>query len=207
LKGIDFMRRRNDVRRAVAIVAGCGLLWAIGLVATAKEPVELFNGKDFRGWKVLGCEAEVRDGAILLKAGNGMVQTERQYGDFLLELDWKNLKADHFDSGVFFRYTSIPAKRPWPLSYQSNLRQGDEGNVAGLPGAKSIGLTKPGEWNHFKLTVRGTTAALELNGKPAWKADGLQVPRGYIGLQSEVPGGGQYLFRNIRLTELDKTPK
>jgi hypothetical protein len=58
-------------------------------------------------------------------------------------------------------------------------------------------------WNQFKLTVRGTKAALEINGTPAWEADGLGEPTvGYITLQAEVPGGGQHRFRNIYLTEL-----
>ena len=43
-----------------------------------------------------------------------------------------------------------------------------------------------------------------MNGKPAWEADGLGDPQeGFIALQAEVPGGGQYRFRNIYLTELD----
>ncbi|MFH1267268.1 MAG: family 16 glycoside hydrolase, partial [Planctomycetota bacterium] len=91
---------------------------------------------------------------------------------------------------------------PWPKRYQANLRKGMEGNVGGLEGAKSEGLTKPGDWNHFKLSVVGTTAAMEINGQPAWKADGLESDSGYICIQSEVPGGGQFLFRNLRITEL-----
>jgi hypothetical protein len=31
----------------------------------------------------------------------------------------------------------------------------------------------------------------------------LQDPKGYISLQAEVPHGGQFLFRGIRLTVLD----
>lgn len=77
-----------------------------------------------------------------------------------------------------------------------------EGNVNELNSARSEGLTKPGDWNHFKLTVVGTSAALEINGKAAWKADGLQSRTGYVALQAEIPGGGQFLFRNIRLREL-----
>ena len=62
---------------------------------------------------------------------------------------------------------------------------------------------KAGQWNQFKLTVRGTKAALEINGTLAWEADGLEGPTvGYIALQAEVPGGGQHRFRNIYLTEL-----
>jgi hypothetical protein len=167
-----------------------------------KEPVSLFDGKTLNGWKVIACEAVVEDGAILLKAGNGMVRTERTYKDFVLEVDWKALSPDNWDSGVFFRCGDAPPGQNWPKTYQSNLRKGIEGDVAELPAARSKGLTKPGEWNHFKLTVVGTTAELEINGKPAWKADGVKDPSGYIGLQAEIPGGGQFLFRNIRLLEL-----
>jgi hypothetical protein len=145
----------------------------------------------------------VDGGDILLKAGNGLVQTEKKYGDFILEFEWKALRDANWDSGVYFRYDTIPPKRPWPARYQVNLRHGMEGNLDDLKGAKSEGLVKDGQWNRFKLTVRGTKASLEINGKPAWEADGLGEPaRGYIALQAEVPGGGQYRFRNIYLTEL-----
>jgi len=165
------------------------------------QTVELFNGKDLTGWKVINCEAVVEDGAIRLKAGNGLVQTERRYADFILEVEWKALKPDRWDSGIYFRYNTVPKGRPWPARYQANMRQGMEGNV-GLPGATSTGLIKPGQWNHFKLKVVGTKAEMVINGKPAWKADGVQVPEGYISLQAEVPFGGEFLFRNIRITEL-----
>jgi hypothetical protein len=163
----------------------------------------LFDGKTLDGWETLKCDAVVENGNLLLRAGNGMVQTRKQYGDFILEFEWKSLKQDHWDSGVYFRYDSIPAAKPWPPRYQVNLRQGAEGNVDGLEDAASHGLFKKGEWNSFKLTVRGTTAELAINGKPAWKADGLQGPKqGFIGLQAEVPAGGQCLFRNLHITEL-----
>jgi hypothetical protein len=120
-----------------------------------------------------------------------------------MEYEWKSLKEKDWDSGVYFRYDSIPDGQIWPPRYQANLRQGDEGNVGFLKGATSRGLFKSGEWNSFKLTVIGTTAAMEINGKPAWKADGLEGPKkGFVGLQCEVPGGGQCLFRNIYITEL-----
>ncbi len=167
------------------------------------QRISLFDGKSLDGWDVLKCEAVVENGNILIKAGNGVVQTRKQYGDFIFEYECKALKADEWDSGVYFRYDSIPNDQPWPPRYQANLRKGDEGNVGGLKGATSHGLCKNGEWNSFKLTVRGTTAAMEINGKPAWKADGLQGPKtGFISLQCEVPGGGQFLFRNLYLTEL-----
>jgi len=60
--------------------------------ASASAPVDLFDGKTLAGWKVIGCEAEVEDGVILLKAGNGVVRTERTYRDYVLEYEWKALK-------------------------------------------------------------------------------------------------------------------
>ncbi len=164
----------------------------------------LFDGKTLDGWTVLKCEATVDDGEILIQEGNGLIQTEQQYGDFALEFEWKALRDDKWDSGVYFRYDSVPEGRPWPARYEANLRQGMEGNVGALKEARSEGLVKIGQWNHFKLTVKGTTAALEMNGQPAWAADGLAGPaKGYIALQAEVPGGGKHRFRNIRLTELN----
>jgi hypothetical protein len=75
--------------------------------------------------------------------------------------------------------------------------------VDGLEGAKSTGLILAHQWNRFKLTVQGTKASMEINGKPAWQADGLEGPaEGYIALQSEVEGGGQNRFRNIFITEV-----
>ncbi|MBN1508298.1 MAG: DUF4981 domain-containing protein [Sedimentisphaerales bacterium] len=163
--------------------------------------VSLFDGKTVNGWTLLKCDAAVDNGDILIAAGNGLVQTEKKYRDFVLEFEWKPLRDNKWDSGVYFRYNSVPQGRPWPDHYQANLMQGMEGNVSDLPGAESKGLIQPG-WNRFKLTVRGTKAALEINDKPAWQAEGLAEPEGYIALQAEVPGGGQHRFRNIYLTEL-----
>jgi len=135
-----------------------------------------------------------------------LVQTAKQYGDFILEFEWKAFRDDKRDSGVYFRYDSMPENRPWPNRYQVNLRQDMEGNVGNLKGAKSKGLTKAGQWNKFKLKVRVTTVSLQINGKHAWQADGLEDPEeGFITLQEKVPGDGQYRFRNIYLTELDQS--
>ncbi|MEN6423718.1 MAG: DUF1080 domain-containing protein [Phycisphaerales bacterium] len=168
-----------------------------------KGRVSLFDGKTLAGWTVLNCEATVDNGEILIVAGNGLVQTEKKYGDFVLEFEWKALKDSKWDSGVYFRYDSVPQGQPWPPRYQANLLQGQEGNVSDLPNAKSTGLIQAGQWNRFKLTVQGTKASMEINGTKAWEADGLAGPaEGYIALQAEVPGGGQHRFRNIYLTEL-----
>lgn len=183
----------------VAVVLVCA-----GICSAADKKVTVFNGKDFEGWKIINCQVEVQDGAMFIKDGNGVVRPDRTFKDFVLELEWKALKPDNWDSGVYFRCKDPDGTFPWPKRWQVNLRKGQEGDVAELKDARSKGLYKPGEWNALKLTVIGTKAELEINGKPAWKADGVSEPEGFISIQAEVPGGGQYLFRNIRITDVEK---
>ena len=187
-----------------SIVVGAVLLTSCAVFEGGGKRVALFDGKTLDGWTIIKCEATVDDGDILITAGNGLIQTEKKYGDFVLEFEWKALRDNKWDSGVYFRYDTVPAGRPWPKRYQVNLRQGMEDNIGDLKEARSEGLVNVGQWNKFRLTVQGTKASLEMNGKPAWDADGLGEPKeGFIALQAEVPGGGQHRFRNIYLTELD----
>jgi hypothetical protein len=192
-------------RFCVAVVCGVLASGAVLHAAEASEPtgpvVSLFNGQNLDGWTVTNCEARVENGSLVLKSGNGLVRAHHQYGDFTLELEWKARKAQMYDSGIYFRAELPSGPRPWPTRYQANLLEGLEGNVNNLKGAASTGLIKPGEWNHFKLTVVGSKAALAINGKPAWEADGIEPARGYIGLQAEVDKGGEFEFRNIRIVE------
>jgi hypothetical protein len=205
------VRNRPLVALFCATILSAALLPATA--ARGAEPAEqaeqadgytlsLFDGKSLDGWTVTGCEAVVEDGAILIKDGNGLVRTNHRYADFTLDLEWKALRAEKYDSGIYFRAKLPPEGKPWPQRYQANLLQGKEGVVGGLKDSVPSSLIKPGDWNRFRLTVVGSTAAMEINGQPAWKADGIEDAAGYIALQAEVPGGGQFLFRNIQITEL-----
>jgi hypothetical protein len=191
--------------RTVA-VAALFLFPALAFAADAPAPEEkfvaLFDGKTLDGWKVEKCEAEVKDGCIFLKAGNGWLHTEKQYGDFGLELEWKSVNKDFWDSGVYIRAEDRPEKADWPARNQINLRKDLLGAIKEIKEAPARPeLVKPGEWNQMRVTVIGKTATLGMNGKTVWKVTSLKKPRGYIGLQCEVPGGGQFLFRNVRISE------
>ncbi len=166
----------------------------------------LFNGRNLDGWQVSGCEPKVEAGLLVLGGPDGWLRTDEKHGDFVLELDWRNLKPSEYDSGIYIRAEEPAAGKPFPARYQINLKQGGEGNLIGFKNATSSGLVKPGEWNHFKITVIGGTAELEINGQQAWKVSGLEAADGYIGLQSEVPLGGPFEFRNIEVTDLDYQP-
>jgi lysophospholipase L1-like esterase len=169
----------------------------------AADFVPLFNGKNLDGWHVLNCDVAVEDGSLVIKDGNGFVYADGKYTDFVLEIDWKARRDKKYDSGIYFR-SDLPAKgQNWPARYQVNLQEGYEGNIVAHNKAKSTGLIKAGEWNHFQLTVVGSKASLEINGKPAWAVDDIQPPTGVVGIQVEVPGGGQFEFKNIRIKTID----
>ena len=171
--------------------------------ALAGESYSLFDGETLDGWQVLTCEAEVVDGCIFIKEGNGVLATEKQYGDFELELEWKALAEDNWDSGVYLR-CPLPAEgRPWPEKYQVNIKKGEDGALPGVPSTITSGLCKDREWNHFKITAKGNVLSLEINGEHAWTYEQIEVPEGYICLQAEVPSGGQFLYKNIFIQVLE----
>ena len=134
-----------SVEVVVAAVVFAGLLGT----APAANPVVLFDGKSLDHWDVIKCEAVIQDDAILLKSGNGLVQTKRQYTDYVLEYEWKALKDKGWDSGVYFRYDNVPQGRPWPNRYQVNLRVGMEGDLVGFKDGRNTIPTNPPQWNRF----------------------------------------------------------
>jgi len=176
-------------------------------VSTAKAAddfmYDLFNGKDLSGWTLTNCKVDVKDGVLKLVEGNGFIRTNQQYGDFILELDWKAPDQEKYDCGIFVRaeWPSAKKGREWPTQYQINLKNGEEGNLVGHPEATSKGLVKKGEWNHFKITAIGKKLSLDINGQHAWTFDKLENASGVIGIQSEVPTGGQFQFRSLHLME------
>lgn len=176
--------------------------------AAADKPAfttALFDGKSLDGWVLENdAEVDVVDGALRLKAGNGWLRSHHQYRDFQLSLEWKALQAKEYDAGIYIRSSATGKPFPKP-SYQINLLEGKEGNIGTLPGAESRGLVKPGEWNRFDITVVGDKVSLKINGRDAYSVGGLQQAMGYIGFQIEVPKGGQFLLRDIKLTELGHT--
>lgn len=186
-----------------AIVAGSLISPMTAAEKGGGHKTSLFNGKDLSGFKIEnGAKAVVKDGAILLKDGNGWLRSLHTYTDFKLHVEWKALKKSKYDAGIYIR---TPNKgKVFPRGgYQINLLEGKAGNIGNLKGAvANQKLIKPGEWNTFDITVRGKTVQLAINGKPAYKAGGLKNANGYVGIQCEVPLGGQFLIRKFDITEL-----
>src|SRR5438105_10267707 len=90
---------------------------------TAAGWTDLFDGKTLKGWKRLAGTANytVEDGAIVGStvqgSGNTFLATEKEYGDFILELDIK-IESPKGNSGIQTRsYFKAAAKGGKGLVY------------------------------------------------------------------------------------------
>ncbi len=93
------------------IMRKIGLMLLVASITTvsmdAQEWVELFNGKNLKGWEKLDGDAEyhVEDGELvgISKGGspNTFMATKEVYGDFILEYEMKMDRG--LNSGVQFR--------------------------------------------------------------------------------------------------------
>ncbi|MHC4178698.1 MAG: 3-keto-disaccharide hydrolase, partial [Planctomycetota bacterium] len=121
----------------------------------------VFNGKDLTGWKEIPgrrSKFTVTDkGELNIKDGNGDIQTEGQWADFILQLDVFS-NGRHLNSGVFFR--CLPGQF-WS-GYESQIRnqwQGDDrtkpvdfgtGGIYGRQPARKV-VSSDREW--FTKTI------------------------------------------------------
>jgi type 1 glutamine amidotransferase len=189
------------------------------------ERIALFNGKDLSGWQFFlddGSDPKAvwsvgSDGVLVCKGTPaGYIQTEREYRNFVLELDWRWDPAvtEGRNSGVLLR--KIGPDKIWPKALEAQLMDGNAGDfwlIDGFPATtvpertngrnakKTHANEKPaGEWNRYRITVDRGTVTLEVNGEVLNEArDVLEVP-GRIALQSE---GAPIHFKDIHLTPIE----
>lgn len=189
-------------RRALILLLLVSLLPVARLGAQTEPGWEnLFNGKDLSGWSAMNdAKFAVTNSNLRLVTGMGWLRSEKQYRDFVLELEWRALESG-YDSGIYVR-AGLEGK-PWP----------NDGWQVNLLGAALCGLVKgyktivPAEtprmplnqWVKLRIEVRGKKISLQVDGEPAWGYDNLDVESGYLGIQAE---NKSFDFRNIRIKEL-----
>lgn len=198
----------------------------------------IFNGTNLDGWIIRGGKATftVVDGEIVgtcavARGGNTFLCTERDYGDFSLELE---IKADHgLNSGVQIRSQCFAAATTYDFGnrlikipadrvhgYQVEVDHRPERRWSGgiyeearrewlfpLPTnsvAWQAQAFKFGDWNHYRIECRGASIKTWVNGIPAADLMDAESLKGFIGLQVHSADKPEYQvrFRNIRLREL-----
>ena len=156
------------------------------------------------------------EGDVLVNDGFGFyATTEKDYGDFELLLEYKTVPLA--DSGIYLR--GVPQVQIWDSTEQSKFKLGaDKGsgglwnNSPGAPGKDPLVLAdKPfGEWNKFRVIMKGENVTVYLNDKLVVDNAKLEnyydrkvsVPeKGPIQLQTH---GGEIRWRNVFIKELNK---
>ena len=182
---------------------------------------DLFNGKNLRGWTKLNGDAEykVEDGAIVgiskTNTPNTFLATKKQYGDFILEFEFKI--DEGLNSGVQFRSLSEkdyqdgrvhgyqfeidPSKRAWTGGIYDEARSGWRYSLADPESRKAY---KPGEWNKARIEAIGSRIRTWVNGVPCANLLDDQTAEGFIALQVHAIGdakneGKQVCWRNLRI--------
>ena len=190
---------------------------------------KLFNGKDLSGWKQLNGKAkyEVVKGEIVgttvANTPNSFLVTEKNYGDFILELDL--LVESSMNSGIQFRSESKddymngrvhgyqcevdPSSRAWSGGIYDEARRGWLYTLELNPAAKPA--FKIGEWNHYRIECIGSSIRTWVNGIPtAWVIDDM-TPTGFIALQvhsinSKEQEGLKIRWKNILIQTKELKP-
>jgi hypothetical protein len=199
----------------------------------------LFDGKTLDGWVQHGGKAKYRveDGAIVGSSvpntSNSFLCSQKQYGDFILEVEFKvdpalnsgvQIRSEVFDEPkeieVEGKKSKIPADRvhgyqveidPSDRSYSGAIY--DEGRrgrfLADLKDNEAARKAfKQNEWNKFRIECRGDSIKTWINDVPAVDLKDDVTAKGHICLQ--VHGVGDKVeplevsWRNIQIKELGK---
>ena len=216
-------------RACIASVSRLLVLAAIclpGVVAWSADEegfTPMFNGKDFEGWTQRGGKATYRFengevvGVTALKTPNSFMCTDKTYGDFILELEFK--VDPKMNSGVQIRSLSDPAYKNGQVhGYQVEIDPSarswtggvyDEGRRGWLNDLKNNKPAqeafKQNEWNTFRIECRGSSIKTWLNGVPAADLTDDMTKEGFIALQvhqTKEPEPMEIRWRNIRIKTL-----
>lgn len=184
---------------------------------------QMFNGKDLAGWQTTG-NWVVEDGNIVtLKPRPGeqgwqrysdYITTKRQYGNFVLKLDFKFDKAGN--SGVFMRVGDLKDHVASGFELQildthgkKNPGHHDCGGLIFTAGPSKNMVKPAGQWNEYIIYVNGNRFKATLNGEQIQDLDlsktGLKnrPAKGHISFQDE---GKNIWYRNVRIKDLDQKP-
>ena len=196
-------------------------------VSPAAEWQSLFDGKTLDGWTQRGGKARytVEDGVIVGRTvpntPNSFLCTEKTYGDFVLELEFK--VHPELNSGVQIRSNSIESYRNGRVhGYQVEIDPGlrawsggvyDEGRRGWLNSLERNAAAryafKQNGWNQYRVQAIGDSIKTWINGVPAADLVDAMTQTGFIGLQVHGVGKRQdaidVRWRNIRIKDLGRS--
>ncbi len=228
-----FPSRLNTMKRIRLSVHAWTILVLAPLPSIAQEEPDfqpLFNGSDLTGWVNVNCAPEtwsIREGVIHCTGRPiGALRTDRQFENFILELEWRHLRAGG-NAGVFIWASPIAAtgqpflraievqvldhgygKSDWftthgdvfPIHGSTMRPHGRHNGMRSFP-SEERSKGSP-EWNHYRIDCRDGVLRLHVNGKEVSGGSECNWRKGYLALESE---GSPVEFRNIRIQEFPST--
>ena len=190
----------------------------------AEEWESLFDGKTLNGWIQRNGKAKyaVEDGMIVgttvVNTPNSFLCTEKNYTDFILELDF--LAEPGMNSGIQIRSHSFKnynnyrvhgyqveidtSDRAWSGGIYDEARRGWLFDLKNKPEAQKA--FKQNQWNHYRIEAIGDRIRTWVNGVPAADLRDDMTSTGFIALQvhSSSEGGRKIKWRNIRIQDLTR---
>ncbi|MET3112850.1 hypothetical protein AAKU52_000568 [Pedobacter sp. CG_S7] len=189
----------------------------------------LFNGKDLKGWKQLNGKAkyEVKNGEIVgttvPNEPNSFLTTEKEYGDFILELDlmvdpsmnsglqFRSLSKAEYQNGRVHGYQMEvdPSTRAWSGGIYDESRRGWLYTMEYNPEGKKA--FKNNQWNKYRIECIGNSIRTWVNGVPTANLIDAATAKGFIALQvhsiknTDEPGK-QIHWKNIRIKTANLKP-
>jgi hypothetical protein len=190
------------------------------------ETKPLFNGKDLDGWSInkadpkrMASKWEVtKESELSLKNGPGDLVSEKEFDNFVLQLECKTL-GDALNSGVFFRNMPGQYQNGYEAQIQNSYKVGDRtkpidfgtGAIYRRIPARKV-VSNDNEWFTMTVVAEGKHIATWVNGYQTvdWIDDrpadenprkGYRAAKGPLSLQGHDKGT-DLLFRNIRIAEL-----
>lgn len=182
---------------------------AASTLFSAAAPEAIFDGKSLDGWNVKGPSVWTADGGILIGQSNkekqgSTIWTNKEFTDFTFECEFRYEGV--IDSGVFLRHENDQIQ----LGVSSSLKR----DMSASPYIGSLGkypveaegateLLKEGEWNQLKITAKGPTYTVILNGKKVLEyISETAQEKGPIGFQVHQGFDMKIEFKDITLASL-----
>ena len=210
------MRQTFVVPLTYVVVCLTGLAFVAPQAANAADDAVTRSNGNLNGWQTEGNWIVEPEGVIALRPrpGEGGWQrfgsylwAERQYGDFVFDLEYRMQKGAN--SGVFVRVGELknPVRTGIEVQLDTSRGVGHHANAGILftTGATKQTAKPLGEWNHMKVTCKENNLQVWLNGETvvdlALDQSKMQDRplRGYVGLQDH---GKPIEFRNLKITPL-----
>ena len=190
-------------------------------------PQPLFDGQTLQGWQGLVgnpysraemtppqfakaqqlADQQMREhwsvdqGTLVFDGHGSHLCTIEQFSDFELEVEW--MIEPGGDSGIYLR--GSPQVQIWDIAQHPEGSGGLYNNQSGPSHPLVAADHPPGQWNHFRIQMRGERVTVDLNGQRVvdevvlenyWDRDQAIINKGSIELQSH---GSRLQFRNLSI--------